>query len=241
MQNISQKSREIKFISKRFIKLSIQDYKSQLSLPFSKYIFPEEGKWSNLAFIFNENPPKMYNTISDISTVITQCYKWSRICQQSQCWQHRHKWPRVSLTGSVQTAPRLLSCTDHQTSQMSPWLTRSFWAKSTCPHRAYAWNHTAPCPWPQCCFMGFLHINISVTPPSECLLLSHPCAVSKLCGQLQRLVLITTILFPFLHWLFKNNLLKKNYVHKHGVRYQLNKTNVVPDHKALTTKNRDIK
>ena len=122
---------------------------------------------------------------------------------------HRHKWLSLSLTGHVQTVPKVAKL------WWSPGLpnvtlihTRLLSRRLMClcmSSWVHAWNHTALCPGLQLCSMSFVHASLSLTQPPECLLLLQSLATSKLFSQLLQLFLISTILFAFLQWLFKKH------------------------------------
>lgn len=89
---------------------------------------------------------------------------------------------------------------------------RGCWAEGSCVLMGHMPEITQPRA-PRCnAVPRALYISLSLTPPSECVLLLHPRAISKLRSQLFQLFLISTILFPFFQQLFKKNLLSKNCV-----------------------------
>lgn len=127
-----------------------------------------------LWIIFHENTSKVYKAISCISIMKSQCDKWSQIGQWSSCSTiGTNGLLSLSLRGIVQTVPQAANlCWLPGLPNVTPICTGAVEQEAHVPvHFLMGTCLKSHSPRLQQCSMGFVHVALSLTLPSDCLLL----------------------------------------------------------------------
>lgn len=148
--------------------------------------------------------------------MITQCYKWSQVCQRSKCWNTGRNGLACHSQAVCKAFPRLLSGPD---CQASPASHRFAQGRLSRRHACLCVSSRGTClqshsPTPQAAMLfsvRFACVSLSGSTIGVSAIVYHPLAPSVLCTQLLQLLGSITTLFPFLRWLFKKAFIK-NYV-----------------------------